>query len=134
MISTKLKKFIEETNWAIVASADQRARPHLAAGRGLKVPDAEHVVFEAWFCHKTLENVAEVPRVSLAVIDSATGSGYQLSGRVENTTDVGILNGYVPGGEAPGTPQVESRMVVQVEEIMEFTSGAHTDRPLSAPT
>jgi len=131
MISKKLKAFIEETNWALVASADQRARPHLAAGRGLRVPDAEHVVFEAWFCRKTLENVAEVPRVTLAVIDPATGSGYQLSGTVESTSAIGILNGYAPELEAPGTPQIQSRMVVLVEEVMEFTTGAHTDHPIT---
>jgi hypothetical protein len=120
MISEKLKQFIEETNCAFVASADQRSRPHLAAGRGLKVPDSEHVVFEAWFCRKTLENVAEVPRVSLVVI-----------GTVEKVIPIGILDGYAPEVEAPGTPQVESRMVVRVEDIMEFSTGAHTDRPIT---
>jgi hypothetical protein len=131
MISEKLKKFIEETNYAFVASADQRARPHLAAGRGLKVPDAKHIVFEAWFCRKTLENVAEVPRVTLVVVDPGTGGGYQLSGTVEKVIPIGILNGYAPEVEAPDTPQVESRMVVRVEEIMEFSTGAHTDHPLT---
>jgi hypothetical protein len=134
MISEKLKKFIEKTNFAFVASADQRSRPHLAAGRGLKVPDPDHVVFEAWFCRQTLENVAEVPRVTVAVIDAATGAGYQLAGTVEKVIPIGILNGFAPELEAPGTPQVESRMVVRVEEIMEFSTGAHTDKPLGTPT
>jgi hypothetical protein len=131
MISQKLKKFIEEANWAFVASADQRSRPHLAASRGLKVPDAEHIVFEAWFCRRTLENVAEVPRVTLVVIDPATGAGYQFTGMVTHVSAIGILDGYAPEAEAPGTPQVESRMVVRVEEIMEFSTGAHTDHPIS---
>jgi hypothetical protein len=78
-----------------------------------------------------LENVAEVPRVALAVIDAATGGGYQLVGTVEKVIPIGILDGYAPEAEAPGTPQVESRMVVRVEEIMEFSTGAHTDHPLT---
>jgi len=131
MITEKLKTFIEGTDCAFVASADQRARPHLAAGRGLKVPDAEHIVFEAWFCRKTLENVAEVPRVAVAIVDPATGAGYQLAGTVEKTSAIGILNGFSPEIEAPGTPQVQSRMVVRVEEIMEFSAGAHTDHPIT---
>ena len=131
MITNKLKKFIEETNCAIVASADQRSRPHLAASRGLQVPDPEHVVFEAWFCHKTLENVAEVPRVALVVVDPATGAGYQLAGVVESVSQTGILDGFAPEIEAPGTPQVQWRMAVRVEEIMEFTPGAHTDQPIT---
>ena len=132
MIPEKLKNFIEEANWAFVASADQRSRPHLAAGRSLRVPDARHIVFDAWFCRRTLENVAEVPRVSLAVIDPATGAGYQFVGVIEQVSPIGILNGYAPEIEAPGTPQVESRMVVRVEEIMEFSTGAHTDHPITA--
>lgn len=131
MISKKLKKFLEEANWALVASADQRARTHLAASRGLKVPDPDHIVFEAWFCNKTLENVAEVPRVTVVVVEPATGNGYQLSGHVDSTSATGILNGFDPVHEPPGTPQVRSRMVVKVEEIFEFSPGAHTDHPIT---
>jgi hypothetical protein len=50
---------------------------------------------------------------------------------VEKVIPIGILDGYAPEVEAPGTPQVESRMVVRVEEIMEFSTGAHTDHPLT---
>jgi uncharacterized protein len=131
MISEKMKRFIEEVNHAYVASADQRARPHLAAANGLKVPDPRHVVFEAWFCHKTLENIGEVPRLALAVLDPASGAGYQLLGRVESTSDVGILNGFAPEFEEPGMPQVETRIVVRIEEILEFSRGPHTDHAIA---
>lgn len=134
MITDKMKRFIEEVNCAFVASADQRARPHLAAGRSLKVTDPNHLAFEAWFCHKTLENVAEVPRLAIAIIDSASGMGYQLTARVESTTQISVLDGYAPGIEEPGMPQAQWRMVVKVEEIMEFSSGVHTDHPLTAET
>ena len=131
MISDKMKRFIEEINYAYVASADQRARPHLAAGGGLKVTDPHHLIFEAWFCHKTLENVAEVPRLAVVVVDPGTGAGYQLLCRVENTSEVGILNGYAPEIEEPGLPQVETRMTVRVEEVLEFSHGPHTDHPIT---
>ncbi|MFA7537089.1 MAG: pyridoxamine 5'-phosphate oxidase family protein [Desulfuromonadales bacterium] len=131
MISEKMKRFIEEVNYAYVASADQRARPHLAAGSGLKVPDPQHLVFEAWFCHKTLENVAEVPRLAVVVLDRTTGAGYQLLCRVEKTAQVGVLNGYAPEIEEPGLPQVETRMTVRVEEVLEFSHGPHTDHPIA---
>ena len=96
MITEKMKRFIEGANSAYVASADQRARPHLAAGRGIKVPDPDHLVFEAWFCHKTLENVSEVPPVAIAVIDAGSGVGYQFAGRVERIEQIGVLDGYAP--------------------------------------
>lgn len=134
MISEKLKGFIEEADYALVASADQRGRPHLAASRGLRVPDSDHILFEAWFCRKTMENVADVPRVAIVILDPGTGSGYQLAGLVENVSQSGILNGFAPELEAPGMPQVQWRMVVRIDEIVEFSTGAHSDRPLSALT
>lgn len=134
MISDKMKRFIEDINYAYVASADQRARPHLASAGGLKIPDPHHLVFEAWFCRKTLENIAEVPRLAVAVIDPATGAGYQLLCRVEKMAQVGILNGFVPEIEEPGLPQTETRMVVQVEEVLEFSHGPHTDHPIAVET
>lgn len=134
MISKKMKRFIEESDYAFVASANQRARPHLAASRGLKVPDPLHVVFEAWFCRKTMENVSEVPRVAIAVVDPLSGAGYQLFGAVESVAEVGLLDGYVPGIEEPGMPQVQWRMTVRVEEIMEFSHGVHTDHPIAVET
>ena len=131
MISEKMKKFIEEVNYAYVASADQRARPHLAAGTGITVTGPHHIVFEAWFCHKTLENIAEVPRLAVVIADPGTGAGYQLLGRVEDTAQVAILNGFSPEIEEPGLPQVETRIVLQVEEVLEFSHGPHTDHPIA---
>lgn len=134
MISDKMKRFIEEVNYAYVASADNRARPHLAAGTGIRISDPCHIVFEAWFCHKTLENIAEVPRLAIVVADPATGAGYQLLGRVEKTDQIGLLNGFAPEIEEPGLPQVETRITVQVEEVLEFSHGPHTDHPIAAET
>lgn len=130
MISDKLKHFLEETGRAYVASADVDGQPHLAIGQDLKVPDASHVVFEAWFCPKTLENVARNPLVALVVLDPATGIGYQLAGSVEDTTAVGILDGYLPE-EKPGMPQVESRLSIRIEALMEFSRGAHNDQAIN---
>lgn len=134
MISDRMKKFIEDVNYAYVASADQRARPHLASAGGLRIPDPQHLVFEAWFCHKTLENVAEVPRLAVAVVDPVTGAGYQLLCRVEQTARVGILNGFAPDLEEPGLPQTETRMTIFVEEVLEFSHGPHTDHPIAGET
>lgn len=130
MLSDTVKQFIEKIGLTYVASADESGFPHLAAGRDVQVPDARHVAFEAWFCKITLHNVAHNPHVAVAVTDPATGEGYQLLGEVERAVDVAILDGYAPEMEEPGMPQVETRLVVRVEQIMAFSTGAHSDRPL----
>ncbi len=129
MISDAVKKFIESSDIAFVASADETGAPHLAAGSGPKVPDPRHLVFEAWFCHTTLKNVESNPRVTVAVVTGA-GNGYQLGGTVEKIVDTAFLDGYAPDAEAPEVPQVQSRLTVRVDAVMEFSAGTHSDRPL----
>ena len=129
MLTEEISRFIESIEHAFVASADESGRPHLAVGRDLHVVNGSHLVFEAWFCHKTMENVAKNPYVSVTVAASAAGNGYQFSGVVEKTAETAILDGYAPL-EEPGMPQVQYRLVVKVDEIMEFSSGVHTDQPL----
>lgn len=130
MLTEEIRRFIESMEHAFVASADEFGRPHLAVGRDLHVMDNSHLVFEAWFCHKTMENVTRNPYVAVAVSASALGNGYQFSGVVEETAQTAILDGYAPSAEEPGMPQVQYRLVVMVNEIMEFSAGIHTDKPL----
>lgn len=130
MIRDDIRLFIEKIQVAFVASADKSGKPHLAAGRDIKVLDQEHLVFENWFCRTTLSNAEENPRVAVAITDCDSGSGYQFYGNVTYAFDAALLNGYVPGMEPPGTPQALTRLVVRVEEVMEFTAGMHTDRSL----
>lgn len=127
MISQKLKQFIESRSFAFVASADQRARPHLAAAEHLKVPDPHHIVFDSWVCPKTLENVVEVPRLALAVIDPASARGYQLECFVESAMETDTTT---PSRATVPLQQIHARIVVRVEEILEFAPGPHSDHPL----
>ena len=131
MLTEEIRRFIESSEYAFVASADGSGHPHLAVGRELHVMDDFHLVFEAWFCHTTMENVAKNPHVAVTVAAPTSGNGYQFSGVVEKTSETAILDGYAPL-EEPGMPQVQYRLVVRVNEIMEFSSGTHTDQPIGA--
>ncbi len=130
MITEKIKEFIENIDLGYVASSDNSGRPHLAAVKGMTIPDPQHIVFSEWFCPKTIENISGNPEIAFAVMDPETGKGYQFAGIVEKTMDVGILDGFDPGIEASATPQVLYQLSIRVVEIMEFTHGVHTDRPM----
>lgn len=130
MINENIKQFIEKIDIAYVASTDKSGRPHLAAVKGLTIPDSQHIVFSEWFCPKTIENIAGNPEIAIAVLDGETGKGYQLVGIVEKTMDIGILDGYDPAIDAKATPQVLYQLAILVDEIMEFTHGVHTDHPM----
>ncbi len=129
MLTEDMCRFIESTGHAFVATADGTGHPHLAAGKDLHVMDISHLVFESWFCHTTMINVMNNPHVAVAVAAPAAGKGYQFCGVVESAADTAILDGYTPS-EEPDTPQVQYRLVIRIEEIMEFSSDIHSDRPL----
>jgi hypothetical protein len=131
MITGTIKRFIEETKYAIVASSNSAGKPHLALGRDIKVLDDNHLIFENWFCQTTLANVIKNPVVSVAVMAQDSEAGYQLLGTVADRYDAAILDGYSPEAEPPGEPQSLVRLVVRVEEILAFCAGIHTDIPLN---
>jgi len=130
MITGELRSFVEEVNYALVASADGTGTPHLAAGKGLRIPDPGHLVFEAWFCRRTLENLSNNRRVAVAVVEWPSGKGYQFIGTVSEITETGILDGFSPQDEPSGIPQVCWRLTVRVDEILEFSHGIHGDTPM----
>lgn len=130
MITESIRSFVEENGHAFVATADLAGNPHLAGGRGVSVPEKNLLVFEAWFCVTTLKNLQANPKVAVAIVDPATGKGYQFYGRVESQKDTALLNGFLPDQEPSDLPQVQWRLVVRVESVMVFTADAHSDRPL----
>jgi len=130
VITEEIKRFIEGAEHAFVASADASGCPHLAAGEGLRAPDPNHLVFEAWFCHTTLQNLESNPFVAIAVADPLSDNGYQFIGRIEMSEEAAMIDGYAPDLEPPGMPQVQSRLYVSVEKIMAFSAGRHSDLPL----
>ena len=130
MITESIKRLVERTEYAFVASADVSGLPHLAAGRELSVPDPEHLVFRAWFCGTTLHNLERNPYLCVAVVDAASGEGFQFAGRMVKVENSAFLNGMVPEKEPPGTPQAQWSLVVQVEKVMAFSAAVHTDQPI----
>jgi predicted pyridoxine 5'-phosphate oxidase superfamily flavin-nucleotide-binding protein len=116
---------------AYVASADDRGQPHLAVSKLIRILDAEHVTFTAWFCPQTAENVATNPKVAVSVWGATHDHGYQLVGEVTNATVTATLDGW-PGPEREYGPisQEERRLTIRVDAAMELKSGTHTDTAL----
>ena len=130
MISDGIKVFAERVGHAFVATSDAKGNPHLAAGRGVSVFEPNRLVFEAWFCRTTLRNLQTNPQIAVAIVDPATGNGYQFSGVVDKKQDTAILDGFAPDIEPPGLPQVQWRLEIRVESVMAFSADAHSDKPL----
>ncbi len=130
MISTEIKRFVEERGMAVVASAGNGGYPHLALGNSMKILDGKYLLFDNWFCQTTLQNVEQNHRVAVAVMAPDSAAGYQFIGDVVHGYDLALLDGYVPGTLPAGDLQALTRLVVRVEAVLAFCSGIHSDHPV----
>jgi len=132
-IPEHVREFITRVPIIYVATADRHGAPHLAAVQGLVLVDDERVSFTSWFCRRTIANVAESPPVALAVWDPSQNRGFQLLGSIEKVEDLAVLDGYVPSVERAGeVPQVQRRLLMRVDRVLDFRCGPHSDAAIQA--
>jgi predicted pyridoxine 5'-phosphate oxidase superfamily flavin-nucleotide-binding protein len=114
--------------YVFVATASAKGLPHMASAAKLTYASAGRVVLAEWFCPRTIANLAENRRVALVVWDSATDSGFQLLGEVEDVKDLSFVDGYTPDEEdKPRLPTVERELHVHVDSVLAFSHGPHSD-------
>ena len=113
----------------LIATADSAGVPHIAAAGKIELEGRNTVAITEWFCPGTVANLRKNAGVSVVAWDKASDAGYQLIGRLETSSDVAVLDGYAPGLEGePPLPQVERRLLVRVERVIDFRLGPHSDK------
>jgi hypothetical protein len=86
----------ERMKSALVATANRKGEPHVAAAARLTQIDENRVTVSAWFCPMTVANLHENHGTSNVVWDSKTDTGPQLTGRSEKVEELAMLDGYAP--------------------------------------
>jgi hypothetical protein len=114
----------------LIATADAKGRPHMAAaGRIILISAEGSVAVEDWFCPGTMANLQANRNTALIIWDPKMDKGYQLLGKTEKVKDTAMMNGYVPNLEdKPALPQVERQLLIRVNKIMAFRHSQHTDQ------
>ena len=111
-----------------VATSDNRGLPHVCAASRITSILDEKVAVSEWFCPDTLENLKQNRLVALVIWDSTSDKGYQLLGEVEKIEEEAMMNGYASELETKGpTPQVERKLIVRVEKVIDFSHAPHSD-------
>ena len=128
-ISEKVKRLLRKVKMVYVSTANKDGTPHIAVEEGMIILNNDRVLFRAWFCFRTLENLRENPAISLALFDPETKQGYQLLGEMETMETGAILNGFVPGREGgwEGYPQAEHQLLLHIQKISSLALGPHSD-------
>jgi len=132
LLKEDIIKLIDKTVVSYVATSDMNGQPHIAVEKGLKMIGGKYLGFDAWFCKKTVENLRNNPKIAIAIFDPLSKKGYQFSGRIVGIEDGAMLNGFSPELEKKEKeiPQVESRLKIEIEEVLDFSTGPHSDRDI----
>jgi len=125
----KAVSLAEKLGHLFVATADPSGLPHVAASHEATLIRNETLLsVEAWFCPGTMANLKVNRHIVLVVWDPKTDEGYQILGEAEKIEDVLMMDGYAPEVEGTRTlPQVERRLVIQVDRILRFSHAPHAD-------
>jgi hypothetical protein len=129
-------EFLVSQNQVYIASTDARGYPHLAVAQGPTLSPNGYLVFEEWFCPATILNLRTNPKVVVAAIDRKTSMGYHARGAVVQTEENAMLNGLVGSREEElrGLPQIRWRLIIEIDEVMDFSDAFHNDLPLENPS
>ncbi|MGZ3579089.1 MAG: pyridoxamine 5'-phosphate oxidase family protein [Syntrophales bacterium] len=127
-----LKKAVllaDKTKHVFIASVNGEGIPHIAASKRLSLDAKNNVVLTEWFCPGTMENLmGKNDHLSIAVWDSRKDTGYQLIGRARSEEDMAYLDGYASDlRKKEDVPQIQRKITVQVEKILDFKLTPHTD-------
>ncbi len=129
-ILTKAVELAGKIGHVLVATVGADGMPHIAAA-GQVAQAAGRLEVTAWFCPVTVVNLQGSPTVAVVVWDPGRDLGYQLLGRAEEVSEVAQLDGYLPAlEEHHPQPQVERKLVIKVERILDFRHAPHSDSEL----
>lgn len=130
MKMAKLEKAVslaKKVGYVFIATANAEGISHIAAAGKMELSGKGCVSVTEWFCSQTVANLQENKCTSIVVWDPASDNGYQLLGQLEKVEDSGILDGYVPNEEKLHLPQVERKLLIKIEKILDFRCGPHSD-------
>ncbi|HUH66602.1 MAG TPA: pyridoxamine 5'-phosphate oxidase family protein [Syntrophales bacterium] len=118
-----------KTGHVVIATVNGEGIPHIAASKKLSLDSKNKVVLTEWFCPGTMENLTgRNSRLAIAVWDSRKDTGYQLIGRAMKEEDLAYLDGYASDLEKKhDVPQIQRKITVEVEKILDFKLKPHTD-------
>jgi hypothetical protein len=132
MNEKKIKKAIalaKKAGHVFLATSDADGMPHITAAGKLEYADTNHVAVTEWFCPGTTANLRVNKHISIVVWDKESDTGYQLPGLWDRIDDLEILDGFAPELESElPLPQVEKRLLVRIEKILDFKLAPHTDK------
>lgn len=129
MITTPMRRLLETAPYIFVATSNSSGQPHIAISELVVVSGDSLLTFENLFCPITLQNISLCSQLAVVAFEPGSGTGYQMMCSVVRSADT-ALPGRAGAQDREGH-QVLTRFSVKVHQVLEFSSGIHTDIPLT---
>ena len=123
----EIERLARKAGRVLIVTADPEGWPHAATANSVRTIPERVLVVTGWFCPVTEANLARNPRAAVIVWDETSGDGFQAIGWREREDEIAAMNGYAPGLEDSGFPQIERELRLRINRILTFRHTRHTD-------
>ena len=97
----------------------------------MTILDDEKIVFADAYVNKTFSNIKSWPKITVAVVDSAKRTGFQLKGDAEEVTDQNVINQATQKLKELGFPTSNTTVwALNIKEIYSITPSEKSKEPL----
>ncbi|MDD5072481.1 MAG: pyridoxamine 5'-phosphate oxidase family protein [Candidatus Omnitrophica bacterium] len=111
MIAKKINEILKDDDFIAVATCDLEGNPNVAPKLFLKVEN-DHIYMIDYVIGRTFQNLVVNPKVSLAVTDRDSLTGYQINGPVEILSTGASYDKFVDEFQKKGL-SLSSRRIVE---------------------
>lgn len=132
MITAPIRRLLETVPNIFVATSNSSGQPHIAISKPVVVSGEALLTFENLFCPITLQNISQNSRLAVVAFEPGIGTGYQLLCSVVRTTGTALSGEAAAAHGGRDEHQVLTRFSVKVHQILEFSSGIHSDIPVTS--
>lgn len=122
---------IRQDNIVLVGSVDRAGIPNISPRYVMAILDDEKIVFADAYMNKTYANVKSWPKITVAIVDQANRSGFQLKGDVEEITDPNIVRQATQKLKDLGFPYGSATVwALNIKEIYSIKPSEKSKEPL----
>lgn len=111
MIAKRINEILKDDDFIAVATCDLEGNPNVAPKLFLKVEN-DHIYLIDYVIGRTFQNLVVNPKVSLAVTDRDSLTGYQINGPVEILSTGAAYDNFVDEFQKKGL-SLSSRRIVE---------------------
>lgn len=117
----------KKMGYVFLGTADCNGVPHLSIVQPLDIDSRDRLRLIGWFCERTTANLENNPHICVVIWDHQADCGYQLIGETQDIKEVAILDGYSAAERSHPLPQVERKIFMRVDKILEFAKRPQID-------